>query len=273
MADYSSSKKILTDVYPVISNETSNLFGRVEGLITPEELKRKFLKGIDLSDYTDNDLKNEIEFAINEFELESRLFVNKVQFKERIPFDRNLYHKYVYIKTQHGPIVSIEDLSIVSSNGEVVYKLPTSWIETGQAHRRQINLIPILTLWGASATSSAGEPSNAGLIFIQAVSAFKWMPAFWTLTYTCGLSHIDGQVPKIINDVIGMAATIEILSVKQNQIRHTSTSISQDGISQSASGPGPQTYRARIEMLMAKRDKLLSQIKATFSSKYYLSNI
>lgn len=272
MADYSDSKQISTKMYPVIAKETSNLFTRVEPLITPSKLKSKFLKGIDVSDYSNTDLKNEIEFAMSEFESESKLFVNKVQFQERLPFDRNLYKKFVYIKTQHGPIISVDDLSVISSNGEQIYKLPASWLEMGYAHKRQINLIPILSIFGATGLVD-GQPSNAGLVFLQAINNYQWLPAFWTITYTVGLCHQEGQVPKLINDIVGMTAAMEILSAKQTQIKYNSTSISQDGISQSASGQGPQTYQARIQMLEEKRHKLMSQVKAKFHQKYFLSNI
>jgi hypothetical protein len=273
MADYDESKSFGTNVYPVESSDTSNLFGRAEPLLTPAKLKSKYLKGIDeLFEYTNADLKNEIDYAMNEFEVESKLFVTKVQFKERIPFDRNLYKKFVYIKTNNGPILSVEDLSVVSSNGEKIFRLPPTWLEVGLAHKRQINLMPILTIFGANGLLD-GQPSNAGLIFIQAINNYQWLPAFWTITYTCGLSHIEGQVPKIVNDIIGMTAAIEILGVLQNKIKYTSTSVSQDSISQSASGLGPQTYKLRIDMLESKRAKLMGQVKAKFHQRYFLSNI
>jgi len=135
-----------------------------------------------------------------------------------------------------------------------------------------VNLIPILSIFGAAGLLD-GQPSNAGLIFLQAINNYQWLPAFWTITYTCGLCHVDGQVPKIVNDIIGMTTAIEVLSVLQNKIKYNSTSVGQDGLSQSASGQGTQTYKPRIEILETKRVKLMSQIKAKFYQKYYLSNI
>ena len=82
MADYTISKEITNNVYPVISSATSDLLGRCEPLITPDKLKLLYLKGIDLSDYSSDDLKILIEYAVNTFESESKLFVNKVQMKE-----------------------------------------------------------------------------------------------------------------------------------------------------------------------------------------------
>jgi len=272
MADYSDSKNYGNLAYPVSALETSDLFGRCESIITPKRLISKHLKGVDLSEYSTSDLKSEIEYAINEIESRTKLYIYKVQKRERLPFDRDLNKQMVYMKTKYGPILSVEDLSVVSSNGEHIYRLPATWLEMGFAHQRQLNLIPILSIFGAAGLQD-GQSSNAGLIFIRAINNFTWLPAFWTLTYTVGVSNVEGQVPIIINDVIGIQAAMELLSSKQNQNRFTSTSISQDGLSQQASSPGPQVYQARIDFLREKQERLLTEIKTKFSQKYFLSNI
>lgn len=272
MSDYSESKSFGTLGYPVEGFKTTALFRRCEPMLTPDLLKSRYLKGIDASKYSNEELEQEIELATNEFELMSNMNVNKVQFKERIPFDRASYKAFVFMKLNNGPIRSIEEVLIESSNGENIYKLPADWIEVGFAHKRQINLIPILSIFGAAGLKD-GQASNAGLIFIQAVNNFRWLPAFYSVTYTTGLTNKDGEVPIVVNDIIGMTAAIEILSSLQANIQYNSTSIGQDGISQSASGPGPQTYQTRIEELMQRRERMMNKVKANFSQKYFWSNI
>lgn len=272
MADYPESKSFGTKGYPVEAFKTTSLLRRCEPLLTPELLKSRYLKGLDVSKYTDSELEQEIEIATNEFELMSDLTVNKVIFKERIPFDRAAYQSFVFMKLNNGPIRSIEEVLIESSNGEAIYRLPPDWIEVGLAHKRQINLIPILSIFGAAGLKD-GQASNAGLIFIQAVNNFRWLPAFYSVTYTGGLANKDGEIPIVVNDIIGMTAAIEILSSLQSNFLYNSTSISQDGISQSASGQGPQTFQARIQELTERRDKMLKKVKSQFHQKYYLSNI
>ena len=272
MGNFDESKKFGTKAYPVEANVTTSLLKRCEPLLTPELLKSRYLKGIDVSKYTEPELKQEIELAMNEFETMTDLFVTKVQMRERIPFDRQAYKSFVYFKLNNGPILSIEEILIESSNGENIYKLPPDWIEVGFAHKRQINLIPILSIFGAAGLQD-GQASNAGLIFIQAVNNFRWLPAFYTVKYTVGLSHKDGEVPVVVNDIIGLTAAIEILSSVQTKFRNNSVSISQDGVTQSSSGPGPKTFVPRIEELTERRDKLLKKVRAQFHQKYFLSNI
>ena len=272
MADYTESKTPGRNSYPVTSKETTNLFGRIEPILTPELLLSRYLKGVKNLDYDTHELKDEIKRAFNEVELMTNLNLTKVQHNDRFPFDRNLYQAFVFMKTEQRPILSIEKISIESSNGESIYNLPATWIESKFFHKGQINLIPILSIFGASGLKD-GQASNAGLIFIQAVSNFQWLPAFFTVTYTTGVCNKDGHLPLVINELIGITAAIEILSNMQARNTTTSTSIAQDGISQSASTPGPQLYVKRIEDLELKKDKMLKKIKAIFYQKYFMSNI
>lgn len=272
VSDYSESKSFGTLGYPVEGFTVTPLLRRCEPMLTPELLKSRYLKGIDVSKYTDAELKQEIELATNQFELMSNLNVTKVQHKERIPFDRAAYKAFVFMKLSSGPIRSIEEVLIESSNGENIYELPSTWIEVGFAHKRQINLIPILSIFGASGLQD-GQASNAGLIFIQAVNNFRWLPAFYSVKYTTGLTNKDGEVPIVVNDIIGMTAAIEVLSSLQANNIYNSTAISQDGISQSASSAGPQIYQVRIQELMEKKERMTKKLMSVFSSKYFLSNI
>ncbi len=272
MVDYTVTKSFGTKVYPVEANETTNLFGRCEPIVTPEQLISRHLKGIDLSDFSNDELKDQIELAINDVELMSNLNIYKVSHKERIPYDRNLYKAFVYTKTNHKPILSVENMAVVSSNGEHIFTLPATWLEMGLAWKGQINLIPILTIFGGT-NLSENQASNAGLIFLRAVNNFSFIPAFWTIEYTAGISHTEGQVPKNLNTIIGITAAIEILGIEQTKIKYNSTSISQDGLSQSASGKGPETYQPRIDALEARRTRLLEKTKSRFMNKYFLTNI
>lgn len=275
MADYTDSKSFPTKSYPVEAKEASNLLRRCEPILTPELLKSRYLKGV--SDevsavFTEEGLKDEIMRGMNEFELMTGIPTQKVQFKERLPFDRAAYQAMVYMKLNNGPVQSVEDVVIESSNGENIYRLPPDWIEMGLAHKRQINLIPILSIFGAAGLRD-GQASNAGLIFLQAVNNYRWLPAFYSVTYTCGVSKTEGQLPVVVNEIVGMIAAIEVLSQMSAKNKHTSTSISQDGISQAASGPGPQLYKQRIEELMERKERMMKKLRSEFHQKYFMSNI
>jgi hypothetical protein len=261
-----------TKAYPADAKETSGLFRRVEPLITPEQLINKYLKGIPgLDQYTEDDLKAEIELSINAIETESNLIIFKTQMSQRIPFDVALYKSFIHIKTNYRPILSVEKLSVISTNGIDIYNLPLEWLEMGNAHKGQLNLLPILSVFGSSSTVVNGVPSGA-LIFLQSLVNFAWVPSFWTIEYTAGICHRDGDVPVVLNDIIGCNTAINILSSLSALNVNTSQSLGQDGLSQSSGNLGPNTYNNRIEQLTLRKEKYLAQVKRIYHSKYFVSN-
>ena len=75
MANLTNSKSYGTAMYPVHALSTSGLMQRVEPILTPEQLKSRFLKGIPLVFYngdtfSDDDLKERIYLACNVVEMD-----------------------------------------------------------------------------------------------------------------------------------------------------------------------------------------------------------
>lgn len=272
MADYSDSRNFGTKTYPVNALETSDLLRRVEPMLTPELMVSRYLKGIDLGLYSDEDLKDKINLAMNVVELETNMVLTKTQFKERMPYDSALYQHFVYTKVKHGPVLSVESLSIESSNGEKIFELPPRWLEMGYAYRRQINVVPLLSTFGAAGLATA-QATSPGLVFLQAIAGYNWVPAWWSITYTSGPCSEEGKMPVLLNQLVGMTAAIDILSQLQAIIFANSQSISQDGISQSSSGAGNQQFANRINELLAKKKEIQDKFMAVNSNKYFLSNI
>jgi hypothetical protein len=267
-----AKKTYPTKKYPVDASKTSNLLGRVEALLTPELLISRHLKGIpEVAKYSNDELKDQIELAMNDVELLTGLALTPVVIMERHPYDYNLYKSFIHFKVNHRPILSVESVKIVSTDNKPLYTMPNEWVEMGLAHKGQINILPLLQTFGASNVTSSGTPSGA-LIFLQAMNSNAWLPAFWTVEYTYGLCD-EGKLPIVINQIVGMTAAISILSSMQALNRNNSQSLSSDGISQSSSGQGPQVYAKRIDELTAERERLMQKIKAIFHNKYYLSNI
>lgn len=273
MVDYTGSRERSVASYPIDVKETTPLLKRIEPIITPKLLKSRYLKGVDGVDYSDEEIKDQINLAINETEVLTNIPLNKIQKSERIMYDQNLYRSFVHIKLNTKPVLSIDKLAIESSDGQSVFNIPPEWIEVGNLLKLgQINIMPILNIFGASGLTT-GSATNAGLLFVQAISRFRWLPAFWTVYYTTGVCHEEGQLPVVMNEVVGMTAAIEILSNLQNRNSLQSQSMSQDGISQSSSSLGPQIYQKRMEQLETKRDKLLNRLKSVYKQKMFVGNI
>lgn len=278
MADFTQSKSYGTAIYPVHAQETSGLMKRCEPFLTPEKLVSRYLKGIPLKfpngdTFTDDEFKDQIMLAMNEAELLLGTTINREAFKQKIGFDANLYKAFVHLRAERGPIISLEQLAIVSSDGVNLFEIPPTWIESANFSKHVINVIPLLAGYGlnqVTGTSVSGNGGAGGIAFLSVLGGIGWVPAYWEIKYTAGLSNKEGQVPVPVNELIGAIAAINVLGIIGPSNIHNSQSLSQDGISQSSSGLGPRLYERRMDELVEKREMVVKKLKAIFSTRYFV---
>jgi hypothetical protein len=275
MADYSESKKIQTCAYPVAAKDTSGLVQEVEALITAKQVKSRFLKGINLNlpngdVITDADIKDRVQQAITTIELELQVPIVAKQFQDRVAYDKDRYKSFIHVKTQRKPILSVESLQIETTDGQNIFKVPAEWIDSGQFHKGQLNVIPFLATYTGNFV--AGYAGNAGLILLASMGGIHWIPSYWTLKYTSGMCKDLGQVPLPVNRLIGIEAALMVLSELGPTREFTSVSLSQDGIGQSSGGPGNMLYVQRMADLKEERANLIKKIKGTFGTKWWIND-
>jgi hypothetical protein len=267
----SGAKTSGTAVYPVHAQQTSNLLTRCEPMLDVDRFKAQFLRGINLvfpngDKFTNEDLKIKLNWAMNEAELMMGVTITREAFQHKVAFDYSLYKSYIHVMSEKGPIISLESLAIVSADNNAIFNIPPTWIECTNFAKRLINVIPLLAAYGVNQVS--GAVGNAGIAFLTVMDGLSFVPAYWQINYTAGLSTVEGQVPSPVNELIGCIAAISVLSEIAATFRFNSQSQSQDGISQSSSGPGPLIYNKRILDLETKRDRLCSKLKGIFSMKF-----
>lgn len=264
-----------TKSYPQSASETSNLFERVEPLITPALLKSRLLHKVPgLDTYTDDEIKQEIFLACHEVELLLNMPLWPIEATERKPYEYNHVDNFWHFKCERRPVQSIVSVEIVSADGRSVWRAPQEWIEKGNIKTKsQINFLPLLsTIAGGSSIQTGDATGNS--IFLQAIGYARWIPAFFEIKTIVGFGDKEGNLPVVINDLVAMTAATEILSALQNTYLSGSQSLSQDGISQSSSlKNGGNVFDARIQTLNQRRERMMNQIKAVFNSKYFISNI
>jgi hypothetical protein len=274
--NFAKEKQFYSAAYPVHMARASGLLSRCEPILTPQLVVSRYLKGIPLAfpngdHYTAADIQDQIVLATNEVEIACKITVSREQFVDKVPFDINLYRSFIYLKTEQGPVVSVQKVNIVSSDGYSIFEIPPEWIEPSNFSKGIINVVPILGAY--SVATGGGVGAYGGIPYLSVFAQLSFIPGFWQLVYDCGVSKIEGQYPIVVNDLIGLNVAINMLSNIQTMFINISQSLSRDGISQSSSGPGPRMYQLYIEELIAKRDALQAKIKATFSQKFLISNI
>ncbi len=279
MSDYSKSKLGVKSNFPenAVDAEESK---RYEPILTAKLLKSRYLFGISLMSpllnpltkkydvMTDDDLLDRIQGAISQVETEMHIDITPVKRDEGHPFDRNLLQQYGYMRTEHKPVMSVDKLAIRPGNNEDIYVVPNDWISPANFTKGQINIVPLVP---AGSQSFINAATGSGAVFLQVISGYGWVPVFWVLSYTTGFA--DGRVPRVINDLIGCYAAIEVLSLMATLNRTNSHNLSLDGMSQSVSTAGPDIYNTRIKMLEDKKKTLTGKLKTMFGLKFVMTNI
>lgn len=273
--DYTYSKESMSGLYPLYAKDTGP-YERLEPLITPELLKQRHLFGIPLVSsladpntkkrliMTDEILKDYINGAIGDAENDSATCIMPAKFNLKMPFDRNLYLSYGYMQLPVKPVYSLDGMTVCPANNVDVFTVPSLWTDTSLLPYGQINLIPIGialngTMFGGSVVAGVGAGAAA---FLAILAQASWVPDFWRIEVTCG--YPNGMVPRYINELIGIIAAIKVLGGLQASKVIQGGSIGVDGLSQSVSSPGPQTYQARIEELEVEKKRKLKIVKKLY---------
>lgn len=276
MANIKSKKGVTKHNFPRRAEKVTDLLSRVEPILTPEKFRSRYMLGLPKvlpngDVITDDILKDKIVRATNRAEIELGINIDPVQYTDRLPFDRNLYKNFMHFRTMKRPVISVENVAIWSANQEELFRVPLDWVDMGQAVNGQINVIPFLATY-AQGEGMVTTISNAGYAYLATLEGHRWLPSYWNVTYTHGLCTHGGQIPIVVNDLIGTLAAIEILSLLGPTDPYTSASLSQDGISQSHGFAGIQRYKVRLDELTQERDRLISKLKALWNVKYFVSN-
>jgi len=281
MAVFMTNKDTKGSLYPI--NAIDGDWDDYEPLLDPAKLKNRFLFGIPLWSHmvdpetkkpekmTEEMLKDIIIRAVSMVEEETHLTIFPRQIAEKQPFDQQAYQQFGYFRTRQRPVSSVQQVSITPANDWDIFDVPLDWVETTYLARGQLNLIPITP--ATAMTGSVIPPGQGGAgAFLYVLARYPWIPAFFQITYVAGFP--DGKLPRIVNELIGVRAAIEVLSeLATTHASDSSHSLGLDGMSQSISTPGPELYNARIQQLEEKKAKLVKRLKVKYGLGIFVGNI
>lgn len=247
-------------------------WGRLEPLITADELKMRHLFGIPLVSpiknpmtgkpdvMTDFQLDDHISQAVNLAEADTGLVIMPTEIIERHPFDKNEFQSLGFFQLRSKPIHSIQRLSVEVSNRDEVYVVPNDWISVSHLARGQINMIPLNIATVGGGFVPAVTNSGGAAFFLSILGQRAWIASFWRIQFTAGWP--EGKLPSVVNQLIGTIAAMEILSMLgAAHAKTTSVSLGIDSMSQSIGTPGPNIYATRLQDLQVKRTSLMKKIK------------
>jgi hypothetical protein len=280
MAIYTTSKGEISAPYPDGAIQTE--LDRLEPILGYNELRDRHLFGIPLVSQMKDPatgkpiamspemVKDIIDGALNQAEVDCRINISPVKLRQKQPFDRNAYESFGYVRLPNRPITSLDKLSVTPANQQDIYVVPVEWIEMAYASQGQINIIPMTASFIQGGYIPTG--TTGGQFFLSVMGNRQWIPAYWQFEYTAG--YKDSMIPRIVNDLIGTIAAQEILSMlAATYARSQSHSLGIDGLSQSVSTPGPQIFKNRWEELEAKRLRLIKRIRNLYGTGVMSSHV
>lgn len=245
-----------------LSDPTQGESNNALSVLTVDQLKSRYLFGLDLTDDTGTPIPDEsfqfyIEAAVNGLERELDISIlPKSITNEKHDYYREDYDKYIWLETKQKPIISLEAVRLVLPGAEVVENFPAEWFQIME-EAGQIQLIPGVGTAGTVLLGANG--AYIPLIYGNA----RFIPQAFRIDYTAGFT----EVPSEIVDVIGKIASFGPLNIAGDLLGGAgiaSQSLSIDGLSQSFNTTSSATnagYGARLTQYEKELKRVIPALK------------
>ncbi len=251
-------------VFPPYS--TSNCgFSRYETLLTVDEMRKRFLHGVNFLDDDGNDFEPSVfqfalSAAISEFEHKLNMAITPTEFVDYIDYDFNDYNNFGYLNLKHKPVLSVASVQLQLIQGKTLIDFPPEWIRL-YSESGQIQITP------TSGTVSGFMIGNSG--FLPTVyGVTRNFPQMIKVTYTAGFEQ--DKIPNVINNIIGLNASIPLLITAGELIIGAgiaSESIGLDGLSKSVTSTASAMYNGYSARILEYRNIL--KVQEPLVMKYY----
>jgi len=224
-------------------------FTRTEALITVDQMKERYLFGIDLTDEKGNPIpdsvfQHHINAAVSYWEHELDIIISETEFEEEYDYRAVDYVNFNFIQLKKRPLISVLDIRAKFPNSQDLVVFPKDWFVV-EKESAQVQLSPV-------------EGSFSGLIITQGGSYVPLIygtrdhwPHLFKIKYKAGFCH--DKIPVIINEMIGMQAAIRAFDILGDITLGpgvTGETVSLDGASTSkqlAASAMYSVYSARID--------------------------
>ena len=243
---------------------------KVEALLTPKQLRERYLFGIEIVDAQGNELPDKtlqvyINNALAMLEDDLGIAISPRNITEQKDYEANDYFHWGYLHLNWSPVICLTRLTIAylrSTNisGELtdatVLDIPREWIRLSGDEGNILRLVP------NNKFPSRLQVEAGGSFFPELFRRHGHVPDLWIVEYQVGFK--DGKVPVLINQAIGLMAAMEALSIAGVLVLGAGIageSLSIDGLAQSVQ----TTQSAENSSYSATRkeysDKLFGSVK------------
>ena len=220
----------------------------IRGFLSVEELKQRYLFGIDLTDDAGNELppavfEHYIAAAIARLEHELDIPILPASFCDFHDYYRGDYHAFNLIKLDNRPLISVEEFRVQYPSGQTVIVFPPEWFRLNKPEG-QIQIVP------TAGTLSEILVGQGGSFLPAIYNGLDYLPQLFQLDYTAGFE--SGKVPANLIDIVGKLASMGPFNIFGDLIAGAgiaNLSLSLDGLSQTVGTTASATnagYGARL---------------------------
>ena len=193
----------------VPNREGRNAFTREEPLLTVEQMKKRYLFGIDLTDEKGNEIPKEvlqhhINAAVSYLEHKLDIIIFPTQILENYDYRQIDYTNFNFIQLKKRPVSQLTSLKAKFPTNRELVDYPKEWFVL-EKEAAQIQLSPVEGSFSGLIVTQGG--SYVPLIFGTRSS---W-PHLFEIGYTAGFDA--DKIPTIINEMIGMQASIRTFEI------------------------------------------------------------
>lgn len=221
----------------------------IQNVLTVEQLKQRYLFGVDLTDDEGNILPEEVfqfyilsAIAWLEHELDIKILPTTFV-RELEDYQRNNYQAFTFIQLENYPVISIEEFAVEYPSGQNVIVFPDEWLRLDKTH----GILRVVPTAGTLSEILIGQGGS----FLPAIyNGLDLLPDLFAMSYTAGFE--DGEVPSNLLDLIGKVASFGPFNIFGDLIAGAgiaTVSLSIDGLSQSIGTTSSATnsgYGARL---------------------------
>jgi len=241
-------------------------FGSFEPLLTATQLKERYLFGVELKDsngnvMSDDVLQHYIISAVSYLEHKLDIVIAERTFVEDYDYRATDYVNFNFIQLKKRPISQLIEMKARFPNNQDLVKYPEEWYVV-EKEAGQIQLSPVEGTFSGLIVTQGG--SYVPLIY----GTQSYWPHLFHITYKAGFT--PDQIPVIINEMIGMQASMRIFEILGDLILGpgvTSENVGLDGASvskQLGASPGMNAFSARIKSYKDQMKEYIETVR-----KYY----
>lgn len=245
---------------------SDSAFTRMESILTPTQLRERYLFGIDLTDEKGNEipeasLQHNINAAISYLEHKLDLVISPVRIKEKYDYRQQDYTNFNFLQLKKRPLSELHDLRAKFPTNRELVKYPEEWFVV-EHEAAQIQIVPVEGSFSGLIVTQGG--SYVPLIY----STSAYWPHLFEVDYTAGFCH--DKVPIIINEMIGMQAAIRTFEVLGDIVLGPGTAaenVTIDGANTSKQTTASAMFSAFSARIESYRKQMEDYIKTV--RKYY----